>query len=131
MIARMGEQLGAAFYALSDECVSVHWKWADFLTLYASSTERIEFLNRAAGAFFGPLQGRFWEEILLHLCRLTDPPVTYGKWPNLTVRMLDKLVAPEIAQQVEELEKAAFDATTFARSWRDQRIAHTDLQLAL
>ena len=61
---------------------------------------------------------------------MTDPR-SLGKKQNLTVRNLPVLVVPEIRKGLDELVAQADQKTQFARDWRNRRIAHKDLGLAL
>jgi hypothetical protein len=66
----------------------------------------------------------------LYLCRLTDPVDTGGK-ANLTLQRLAPLVDPTIRGSTEVFLATATACTAFARDWRNRRIAHADLGLAL
>lgn len=128
---RMGCELGPVCYELWNQCVWIHWRWDKFLTLYGTSPESVDILNRAAPAFFADLQGLLWEEVLLRLARLTDAKVTGGQWANLTVRLLPDLVPLAMVADVRALVDVAVQNAEFAKSWRNQRIAHLDRALAL
>jgi hypothetical protein len=68
--------------------------------------------------------------MLLHLCRLTDPPASKGKH-NLTVQRLPGLITDStFRNEMRELVEEAVKATAFARDWRNRHIAHQDLALA-
>jgi hypothetical protein len=133
-MAVMGDLLGSQFDALWQQLVLVKSKWNEFLALFGTNEKRIELLNASAPHFFGLLQTIMWEDIVLHMARLTDPPNTFGRRDraNLTVRALPELIdsiarRDEISQQLER----AIQATEFARDWRNRHIAHRDLDLAL
>ena len=99
--------------------------------MYGTNAERIELLNSTAPAFFRTVQDCLWEDTLLHLARITDLSRTGGK-DNLTIRRISSMVPnPEHRAKVAELIEKAINATTFARDWRNRRIAHRDLMLAL
>jgi len=130
-IAAMPVPLGEEHYALLNEVTWLHVKWADFRSLYADSPAAVDLLNTAAPAFFGELQRMMWEDVLLHLCRLTDPPKSFGH-DNLSVRRLPELVPkPAVKKQLQSLADDAESKTAFARDWRNRRLAHKDLQLAI
>ena len=77
------------------------------------------------------VQDILWEDVLLHLARLTDSPRSMGK-ANLSVRHLAALlVSSPINIKAKSLAAAALDACEFARDWRNRRLAHRDLNLAL
>jgi hypothetical protein len=87
-------------------------------------------MNEVAPAFFGDLQEVLWNDVLLHLARLTDPPGTSGQ-QNLTVRQYPRGVArlpilEAMNRALDEVEAA----TGFARDWRNRRLAHLDLEHA-
>lgn len=126
----LGPELGRVFHLLVNECSWLHWKWGEYITLFGSKPERIDLLNEAAGAFFRIVQDSLWEDVLLHISRLTDPPKSAGK-DNLTLQRLPHLVAPEVRAEVDRLLNECLDKSAFARDWRKRHIAHRDLCLAL
>jgi hypothetical protein len=126
--AAMPGDLGELHYLLWNEVAWLHMKWKDYRALFASSSGRtIELLNQAAPVFFRHLQDTLWEDILLHICRLTDPPETMGH-ANLTLRRLCPLVAePQLRAEVEALTREAKKKSDFARDWRNRHLAHKAL----
>lgn len=130
-IAHMGEELGELYSALWQQLTWLHRKWGDYVALFGTKPERIEILNKAAPDFFGNVQTALWEDALLHLARITDSPRSAGK-RNLSFRGLPDLIErQEVKQSAEHLLEQALLATDFARDWRNRRIAHRDLSLAL
>jgi hypothetical protein len=129
-IAAMGDELGTLFYRCWNEGAWLHLKWGEYLILFGTKSERVQLLNRTAPSFFRVVQDSLWEDLLLHLCRLTDPPHSVGK-ENLTVQRLPALVADVIRPTVQETLKRLIDQSEFARDWRRRHIAHRDLALAL
>lgn len=127
----LGPDLGPVYNSLYQECAWLHIKWREYGELYAAKPERIDLLNRASGLFFRVVQDALWDDTLLHLARLTDPLSSSGK-DNLTILRLPPLVDDiGLKNEVQPLVDAAVDATAFARDWRNRRIAHRDLALAL
>jgi len=98
--------------------------------LFGSNRERIDLLNEAAPAFFKLVQGAMWEDVLLHLCRLTDPVKSCGK-QTLTLQRLPDLVPSAIRHDVHSQLQKAIRKSEFARDWRNRHIAHRDLGRAL
>jgi AbiU2 len=130
-IAKMGDEIGAVYSALWQEVAWINKKWAQYVELFGTSPERIDLLNRAAPSMIRTVQDTLWEDVLLHLARLTDPPKSMGK-ANLSVRHLTALLTSSpINTKAESLAVAALDACEFARDWRNRRLAHRDLDLAL
>ncbi len=130
-LAGLGPELDPVYHALYNQAVWLHVKWKQYVHLFGTSPERIDLLNQSASYFFRVIELTLWQDTLLHLARLTDPPQT-GRWDNLTIRRLPNLVgAGTLKVDLQELIAAADAATEFARDWRNRRIAHRDLKLAL
>lgn len=130
-ISVMGEPLGALFHSLSQEVAWVYRRWHEYVELYGDKPSRVDLLNDAAPVFFWLVQDTLWEATLLHIARLTDPPSSVGK-SNLTIQRLHPLVNDAtVAQRVKTLTDEVMNATAFCRDWRNRRIAHSDLSLAL
>lgn len=129
-IDEMGPELGPIFARFWNECVHLHWKWEEVVALFGTNPERVALLNKAAKSFFRVIQDTLWEDVLLHIARLTDPPQTMGK-DNLTLQRLPALVDPTIRAEVTVLLEACLTKSGFARDWRKRHIAHGDLRLAL
>jgi len=130
-LEKLGPTLGPVFDALADDLAWLQLKWGQYRELFGTSPQRIDLLNSAAGMFFRILQDTLWEDTLLHLARLTDPPGAGAK-RNLTVRALPDLFHDTaLRSRVETLVDEAVRATAFARDWRNRHIGHRDLALAL
>jgi AbiU2 len=129
-IAAMGAELGELFFRYWHECVWLHLKWEEFVVLFGTSPERIELLNCAAKSFFRTVQDALWNDVLLHICRLIDPPQSMGK-DNLTLRRLPAIVEPALQAQVVSLLDTCLAKCEFATDWRKRYLAHRDLHLSL
>ena len=124
----MGPTLGVEVHALENEVVWLHDKWREYGTLFAASEAVVDLLNETAGRFFGGLQETLWEDVLLHLCRVTDSK----RNRTLSVRRLPYLIDHVVLKaEVSELVDVAVAKTAFARDWRNRHIAHRELLLAL
>jgi hypothetical protein len=127
-VAAMGNELGELCYDLYREVAWLHVKWQEYRELFGTSRERIELLNRAAPAFFNFLQAVLFEDVLLHITRLTDPPQSRKDKDNLTLRRLSALLpAPGLKLRVDQLLDQAKQKSEFARDRRNRWIAHRDL----
>ncbi|MEP0547527.1 MAG: hypothetical protein ABJF88_11395 [Rhodothermales bacterium] len=99
--------------------------------MYATKPSRLDILNETAPQFFWIVQQLLWSEALLGICRLTAHPKSYNK-PNLTVRRLAPLIeSDELRVEVESKVETVVKDARFANDWRNRRIAHRDLALAL
>lgn len=131
-IRHMGDELGAQFSALWQEVANLHSKWSEFVELFGSKPARIDLLNQAAPAFFGMIQIVLWENILLGIARISDPPTSPRNRKNLTLLNLPALVNDEATrQEVVLIVDQIMDETKFCRDWRNRHIAHNDLDLVL
>lgn len=126
-LTAMPGPLGELHHTLSNEVAWLHLKWQDFRALFASTEQTIDLLNQTAPTFFHNLQRALWEDVLLHMCRLTDPPKSAGH-PNLTLMQLPGMIPdPALRRQAGSLVKIVVQKTKFARDWRNRRLAHKEL----
>jgi hypothetical protein len=124
----LGDDSGRLYYALENEYFWVRLKWQEYLTLFASD-RRVELLNSAAPVYFQMLQDALSDDILMHFARLTDRP-RMGPKANLTLRSLPDSTDGDPAR-LEELVQTAVAKAAFATDWRNRRLAHRDLGLAM
>lgn len=118
-LAAMPAPLGELHHTLYNELAWLHLKWQDFRALFANSEQTVELLNQTAPIFFHHLQRALWEDVLRHLCRLTDPPKSAGR-DNLTLlRLPDMIPDLKLRRQADSLVSIADQKTKFARDWRN------------
>jgi hypothetical protein len=130
-IRRMGAPLGELYHALWQEVAWLYIKWEEYVGLFGTKPSRIELLNRAAPSFFRIVEDSMWDDVTLHVARLTDPPKSKGR-ANLTIQRLPNLVDHLMTRDaLASLIATAIGASDFCRDWRNRRIAHRDLNLAL
>jgi len=131
----LGPTLGPLFHELYNEVVWINAKWLEYRKLYTHSAKRVDLLNNTAPFFFRIVQIVLWENVILHIARLTDPPQSPGKKKlkkNLTLLRLPLAIRKQTLQQeVKTLVDEAVSKSRFARDWRNRLYAHRDLDLAL
>lgn len=127
-IAVLGERLGRLMFALNNEAAWLNLKWNDYCVLFGTSEERVDLLNEAIPGFVVTMQDALWDDVLLHICRLTDPPKSVGR-DNLSLAQLLPLVDPSL--DLGTLAAEARDSAAFARDQRNRRLAHRDISIAL
>ncbi|MFO7905999.1 MAG: hypothetical protein ACQESR_28900 [Planctomycetota bacterium] len=126
-VAAMPDPLGERYFALRNQLAWLHLKWINFRGLFADTQETIDLLNETAPDFFGNLQRMMWEDMILHLCRLTDPAKSAGK-DTLTVRRIGELIPDQqLKERVVSHAEKANNKTQFARNLRNRRLAHREL----
>ena len=54
------------------EAAFLHLKWNEYVVLFGTGPERVDLLNRAAPGFFHLVQDSWWDDLLLHISRMTD-----------------------------------------------------------
>jgi hypothetical protein len=109
----------------------INSKWAEYVVLFGTSSERVALLNEASPSFAHLLQDALWENVLLHIARLTDPAMSCGK-TNLSLAALAAAIdRPATRAKAEAKVQVALSSSKFARDWRNRHIAHKDLHLAL
>lgn len=130
-LLKMGAQIGTLYSALYIEVVDIHVKWNQYRLLYADSADRTNLLNDSAGFFFGMIQSVLFDDIVLHIARLTDREKSRGK-DNLTVVQLPILIDKPraIADDIQTAVEGAITAAQFSRDHRNRRLAHSDLKIA-
>ena len=127
---KLGEKFGTIFYGVSDDWVNGLVRLYEYRALFGDPAN-IEFINTFSGPFMRDVQQLFWRDLLLHITRLTDPGESGGKG-NITVRRLqDFCDDPALRARVESFAATAVKNAELARAWRDKRISHSDLNLAI
>jgi hypothetical protein len=129
-IEKLGHALGSLYHELWNELAWLYMKWEDYVVLFGTKPTRIGLLNKSAPVFFKIVQDSLWEDVLLHIARLTDPPKSSGK-KNRTIQCLPSLVDESIRVTVSEQISNAIEKASFCRDWRNRHIAHRDLNLAM
>lgn len=132
----MPHKQAALYYALFNSTCSLRQKWEHFNQLYGTSPEIVLLLNETAPAFFSLVQRTLHNEILLHICRLTDPKETRSKgkkpFKNITIRRLPDFVSEsDIGESLNEEIKLCISKSEYARQLRDKKIGHHDLDHAI
>jgi hypothetical protein len=126
-IQAMGPQPGQLHFELGNSLALLHLKWAQFTALFAAGQPVLDLLDRTARHFFLVVRIVLIDDIILHLCRLSDPPKS-GRKENLTVLHLSPLLPdPALAARVRELCERARAALEPAREYRNRQVAHTDV----
>jgi hypothetical protein len=84
---------------LSWSITHLHLKWKHYRSLFGTSLERIDLLERAAPALFRWLETIMRNDVVLAITRITDPPRT-GKHQNASLERLIELLEPHVVGSV-------------------------------
>jgi len=133
-VEKYGPDLGETFFHVHVQWCQLFNVFSQYANLFGKPKERVDLLNEIAGPFFNTVQDTFHDQILLGICRLTDPAQSMKKVnPNRNVSVLrlalllkDEDVGPEI----EDMANSAKVAADFARIQRDKKISHSDFDVA-
>jgi len=124
--AAMGPKLGPAFHRLYNDNAWLHMKWNEFLKLFVKSPAQMRDLNTAAPGFFHQVQEFWWDDMLLHIFRMTDK-----RTDVLSVYTLLKEAPAPLKPIIESHIAVVKRATEFATHARHNSIAHRNLNVAL
>ena len=124
----MGPKLGPAFHRLDNDNDNawLHQKWNEFLKLFATSPAQMRDLNTAAPGFFHQVQHFWWDDMLLHIFRMTD-----DRTDVLSVYTLLSEAPAALKPTIESHIAKIKPATEFARHARHNVIAHRNRDVAL
>ena len=114
---KLGNEFGAIFHGLQNDWAVGLVRIKEFRKLFDNTTH-IELLEALGVGFFTDIHHILWDDLMLHVTRLTDPRSTAGKDQGLH-------------NEVQTLVDVAVDTAEFARDWRNRRISHTDLTRAV
>ena len=134
---KLGEDFGTILYEVRNDWLTGLVRLKEYRVLF-TDREAVRLLNAAGGAFMWDVQQILWSDLLLHVTRLTDP-ATMGRHENLSVQALPpfcerpelQAVHPGLHAVVRELVARAVTAADGPRDWRNRRISHADLGLAI
>ena len=130
-------QLGTEFWPTFDG-LNKYWSWGlmrlnEFRVLFSRGDD-VALLNAiTGGGFTYDVQHILWEDLLLRVCKLTDPKKSGGK-DNLTVRRLPSFFEgkkPALFNKLQCLVETAVEKAEFARDWRNRHISHSDWEKAI
>ncbi|WP_156913448.1 hypothetical protein [Mesorhizobium sp. WSM3224] len=125
-MAVLDSDYGLAFHHCCQELWRVSSSWDRYEALFGSQ-ERVNLLNESSGSFWHAIQGVLLEHVLLGICRLSDTAGT-GQRRNLSVWTLVQLDPSRHKGRLKQRAETASRKASFAKTWRDKRIAHNDLE---
>ncbi|WP_296745747.1 hypothetical protein [Mesorhizobium sp.] len=115
--------------AMAHFCVHLRSVWRHYEILFEEGELRRTLLHRIAPVFFGDLNQLLIEQLVLQICRLTDPPVTMGR-TNLTIDYVigeaDFSGAPADQARIKTLRDGIHDFRSKIVPARNRLIGHLD-----
>jgi hypothetical protein len=132
------ERLRPIWNELKEEVEWLHLHWNTYRQLFGRSPKRIELLNESGATPFRVLQDVLLHEVMLGLCRITDPAKAISKKEprdNASLEQLIDNLRDELASDLLVDLQVRLDAINAQmapfRKHRNRRIAHRDLQSVL
>jgi hypothetical protein len=133
----MPANVAEAHNLLARELSFLYTKWNVYKRLFCTDDESVQLLNHAASFFF-----RIWcevsgDDIILTVCRMTDPPTSKVKGKdksNLTIEHLVRitpLADPIVKQKLNSILRTIDARCRTFREHRNRRIGHYDLETRL
>lgn len=120
------ERFGAVLRFCTLETAKIKYELRIFRGLYSSDPRRVEVLNRAAPEIAQLLQDLLFDDIVMRLCRLLDPPEDRRGNVNYGLKLLIVLAPKDLPVDVATQVKVACDLTGNLKDRRDKHIAHND-----
>ena len=123
------------FEPLRNELIRIHERWALYRLVFGQSEERVDLLKRINEIFFGHTQWSMYLDVILALCRYTDPQGEVTKKGedrrNCTLECLVETVKDDDNTFGGALEANEWAAVENCRDndfedIRSKRIAHND-----
>lgn len=84
MVEKLGHDFGRLLNSLYNEISWLTFKWIEFRELYGTKESRFDIMNKTAPIFFSTIQKVLWENLLLGVARITDPPDHFS-WTKLYI----------------------------------------------
>jgi hypothetical protein len=117
--------------AFTDDCLRLRAIWHHYQILFEYSQLRRELLDSVAGTFFRDINLILIGQMILQICRITDPIQMRGR-TNLTVKTLiahsDFSSEPGRLEKLEWLSERMHDFRKLIEPARNRFISHLDLE---
>jgi hypothetical protein len=128
------EEIENLYLTLWQAVVWLHRVWNQYCHLFRTSPEELDLLNQAAAGFFRVCHDALLDDVVLSLCRLTDPPANRHQTNLSLQRIADEVRAWGNTALTAAVDRHAAEAKArceVLRKHRDKRIAHADFQVAV
>jgi hypothetical protein len=115
------------------ELMRLNAKWQIWEELFGKSPAQLDLLNERAVTFFGTVWDILMDEVMLGICRLTDP--ARGTRPTISIERLalrlERVPRNEARDETRHRLRKARRLSEPFRVIRNRRLAHRDHQTAL
>ena len=130
----MPQDVYIIYEKLKNEVNWLYVKWKIYRQLYDQGQKRVDLLNQSAALFFYVIEQSLMSEISIFVSKLTDP-ARKGRFENLSLYQLQERIEKHcdsvfVSSSCEFL-KAVEKRCEPLRKWRDKKLAHLDLGVAM
>lgn len=98
--------------------------WYQWEAIFDRPQEQLDRIGHAGNLLFGSIERVFYRDVVLGICRLTDPE-HQGNNRNISINRF-KSECYSSDTDLQELVKKACEKAGNFRSWRSKRLAHID-----
>ena len=120
--------------AIEREFIQLRYRWAIFGQLFDSGQDNVDLLNKSGSNVFQLLQKLIIDDVMMSLCRLSDPPKSMGH-ENASLRNLISKLEQELPSTSREKIDAKLTELTEhlgkVTILRNKALSHTDMTHAL
>lgn len=120
--------------AIEREFTQLGYRWAMFRQLFDSGQDNIDLLNKSGSNVFQLLQKLIIDDVMMSLCRLTDPPTSAGSENASLKNLVGKLREELSLESTKKIDAKLFELSEHlekVKVLRNKALSHTDLTHAL
>jgi len=127
----LGEEFDTVFELIKNDLFSLRYEWRIYTSLFGTNPERVELLNEVSAQVAGTIDRHLFEGCIIAICRLTDPEEFLRSGSkNISVKHLVRFMKTDKQKEhISDLINDCISKASFARSWRNKKIAHSDLDV--
>ena len=133
LVEALGEEVGATLYLVECELLGLNYDYRWYRSLFGTSSERVEILNKAAGGIAAVIDEAMYDEVLSRIARLLDKESMRGK-NNLSLKRLymvckkDQSIARDLVDSIKsQLDVIELEASNIC-FLRNKALSHNDLK---
>jgi len=120
--------------AIEREFIQLRYRWVMFGQLFDSGQDNVDLLNKSGSNVFQLLQKLIIDDVMMSLCRLSDPPRSMGH-ENASLRNLFGKLEQELPSESQEKINAKLaelgEHLEKVTTLRNKALSHTDMTHAL
>lgn len=129
-------EINEIFEKIKEEVQWLHIHWAYYKELFLGSKLRIDLMNESAPLFFYINQTLLLNEVILSVCKLTDPAQSSHDKENMSLDKVLQLIEKEkknddLVNKLKTVLAGIKSKKDPFKKHRDKRIAHKDMAVVM